>query len=410
MNLRWLNVAKGTVCVKRNQPIRGLYSITMFREAAKATLPQVIFDFVDGGAEDERTLRANEAAFSRHGLVPKPLNGAAKRDQSVSLFGKTLSLPVAIGPTGLAGMLWPEGEICGARAAAAAGTAYCLSHGSTCTIEQLAALGVSPRWMQVFMYRDRDLTRRFAERAASAGYDALVLTVDNQVLGQRERDLRNGFSIPPRASISNALDFARRLPWLWRMRGQSGVTFANYREANRSSNILSLGAYIGEMLDPAASWSDITWLRGIWTGPLILKGILHPQEALRAIDHGIDGLIVSNHGGRQLDGAQASARALPAIAMAIDGRIPVLVDGGIRRGSDVIVARALGATACLIARPHLWGLTVAGEAGVAAVLEIFRSEIDRVMALGGWSSLDAVTADALAPELLDAVDIRRGTL
>jgi L-lactate dehydrogenase (cytochrome)/(S)-mandelate dehydrogenase len=246
------------------------------------------------------------------------------------------------------------------------------------------------------MYRDRGLTQSFAERAQAAGYKALILTVDNQVLGQRERDLRNGFTIPPRLTWRSGLDAFRGLPWLARMARAPTVTMANYVTEDRR-DILSLARYLAEMLDPEASWQDVVWLRQVWQGPLILKGVLHPDEARAAIEHGVDGIIVSNHGGRQLDTAVPAIRALPAVVDAVAGRIPVLIDSGIRRGSHVVKAIALGATACLIGRPHLWGMAVAGEAGVARVLEIYRRDIDRVLALGGWDGVDAVDREALRP-------------
>jgi L-lactate dehydrogenase (cytochrome)/(S)-mandelate dehydrogenase len=244
------------------------------------------------------------------------------------------------------------------------------------------------------MYRDRGLTRSFAERAQAAGYRALVLTVDNQVLGQRERDLRNGFVIPPRVSWRSVLDVARAWPWALRI-ARSRLTFANYVTDERQG-IASLAAHIAQLLDPGLCWRDVDWLRDMWRGPLLLKGVLHPDEARAALDHGVDGVIVSNHGGRQLDGAIAAIRALPAVVDAVAGRAPVLLDGGVRRGGDVVKALALGARACLIGRPHLWGLAVAGEAGVAWVLEILRRDIDRVLALGGWDGVAALDRSALA--------------
>ncbi|MFO1039285.1 MAG: alpha-hydroxy acid oxidase [Geminicoccaceae bacterium] len=367
--------------------IRGLTSVAAFRAKARSILPRAVFDFADGAAEDERTLRRNEAAFGDIELLPRPLEGAGQRDLSVELFGKRLSMPLLVGPTGLAGLFWPEGELATARAAAAAGTVYCLSHGSTCTLEALAATGVGPRWMQVFVYTDRGLTHSMTERAAAAGYDALVLTIDNQMLGNRERDVRNGFSIPPRITGRTALGMALRVPWLWRMREHRNVTFANYAGAEGGDDIRTLSSRMAQLLDPSASWADVAVLRKLWSGPLLLKGILHPDEARRAVAEGVDGVIVSNHGGRQLDGAAPSIEAAPAVVEAVEGRIPVLLDGGVRRGVDIAKARALGVTACLIGRPHLWGLSVGGEAGVRAVLELYRRELDRVMALCGWASL-----------------------
>lgn len=368
---------------------REAYNVAAMRAIARRVLPRPIFDFADGGAEDERTLRRNEEAFAEITFLPQPLNGAAERDLSVELFGRRLSLPVLIGPTGLAGLFWPDGELAAAQAATAAGTVYCLSHGSVCTLEALAATGVAPRWMQVFIYRDRGFTRELAERAAAARYDALVLTIDNQLLGRRERDLRNGFTIPPRFSPRDGLALATKLPWLARMRRELPlITFGNYSRTGDAANLHALASRIGDMLDPAMSWNDVEALRAIWKGPLVLKGIMHPSEATKAIACGVDCLIVSNHGGRQLDGAAASIDALPRIASVVDGRIPVLLDGGVRRGTDVIKAIALGATACLVGRPQLWGLAVGGEAGVAHMLDLFRSEIDRSMGLLGVSKLN----------------------
>jgi isopentenyl diphosphate isomerase/L-lactate dehydrogenase-like FMN-dependent dehydrogenase len=372
------------------------YSLAAIRDLARRTLPRPVFDFADGGAEDEQTLRRNEAAFASHDLLPRPLNGVDDRDLSIELFGKRLAMPVLIGPTGLSGLFSPGGELAAARAAAAAGTAFCLSHASTCTIEDLAAAGSAPRWMQVFLYRDRGFTREFVERAAAGGYDALVLTTDNQLLGNRERDIRNGFSIPPIFAPLDILAMTGKLPWLLRMRRDlPRVTFANYARPGEKTDLAAIAGRVGSMLDPALSWREVDWLRGLWKGPFLLKGILHPGEAAEAMNHGVDGLIVSNHGGRQLDGAVASLDALPGVIATVEGRIPVLLDGGVRRGSDVVKALALGAAACLIARPQLWGLAVAGEAGVARVLDILRREIDRTMGLMGVTRIAELGPDCL---------------
>ena len=361
------------------------------RELAERALPRAVFDFADGGAENEATLRRNEAAFAHIDLLPRPLNGAATRDLAIDLFGKRLSMPVMIGPTGLSGLFWPGGELAAARAAASAGTAFCLSHGSTCTMEDLAATGISPRWMQVFLYRDRDFTRAFVERAQASAFDALVLTIDNQLIGNRERDIRNGFTIPPRFSLIDKLAMLGKLPWLLRMAPRlPKVTFANYAGSGDTSDIATLAARLPGMLDPSLSWRDVAWMRSLWKGPFLLKGVLDAGEAAEALDHGVDGIIVSNHGGRQLDGAVSSLEALPEIADAVHGRIPILLDGGVRRGSDVVKAVALGAAACLIARPQLFGLAVAGEAGVARVLDILRRELDRAMGLLGVAKISEI--------------------
>jgi L-lactate dehydrogenase (cytochrome)/(S)-mandelate dehydrogenase len=256
----------------------------------------------------------------------------------------------------------------------------------------LAATGVAPRWMQVFVYRDRGFTKEFIDRAQASGYDALVLTTDNQILGNRERDVRNGFTIPPRFSLMDMAIMATKLPWLLRMGPKlPKITFANY--ASLGGDLGALAGKMAGLLDPSLSWRDVEWLRSVWKGPFIVKGILHPKEAAEAVARGVDGVIVSNHGGRQLDGASSTFDALPGIVEAVGGRKPVFLDGGIRRGGDVVKALALGATACLIARPQLFGLAVAGEAGVARVLDILRREIDRAMGLLGVSKISELGPD-----------------
>ncbi len=353
-----------------------VHSIADLRRVAQRRLPKAVFDFVDGAAEDERVVRRNEAAFAELAFLPRPLDGTTERDQSVEVFGERLSSPVLIGPTGLAGMLWPRGEAHAAQAAAAAGTVYTMSHASTVSIEALAAEVKGRLWMQVFLYRDRGLTKNFVERAYAAGYKALIVTVDNQMPGWRERDLRNGFTVPLRLTAGNVLDMALHAGWLARMAQTPRFTFANYPQ-EAGSNVLSVAARIGALLHTDIGWKDIEWLRSLWRDrPLLIKGILHPDEARQARALGVDGIIVSNHGGRQLDSVPASLEALPAVLDAVDDKMTVLLDGGARRGSDVLKALALGARACLIGRPHLWGLASAGRDGVALALEIYRREID----------------------------------
>jgi isopentenyl diphosphate isomerase/L-lactate dehydrogenase-like FMN-dependent dehydrogenase len=360
------------------------YSIAALRALAHKALPRTLFDMVDGAAGDEITLRNNEAALAAIELVPTLLAGAPKRDQSVELFGLRLPSPVIIGPTGLAGLLWPHAELATARAAARFGTIYCTSHASTATLEAIGAAAPGPKWMQVFLYKDRGLTAEFAARAAAAGYQGLVLTVDNQVMAGRDRDARNGMSFPLRWGPRSLGDFLSHPAWLLRMRETPSPTFVNY---GARTSISAFGALMNEQLDPNVSWSDVERLRGQWRGPLLLKGVLHPGEAREAINRGADGIIVSNHGGRQLDGAVASIRALPGVVEAVGGRAPVLVDGGFRRGVDVVKALAMGARAVMIGRPHLWGVACAGEDGVFWVLELLRREIDRALALGGWDGV-----------------------
>jgi L-lactate dehydrogenase (cytochrome)/(S)-mandelate dehydrogenase len=360
------------------------YSVAALREMARRILPRMVFDMVDGAAGDEITMRNNERALAEIELAPKLLAGAPIRDQTCELFGVKLTAPVIIGPTGLAGLLWPHAELATARAAARFGTIYTTSHASTSTIEEIGAASQGAKWMQVFLYKDRGITADFAARAAAAGYQGLVLTVDNQVVAGRDRDVRNGMSFPLRWSARNMLDFTSRPGWLMRMSRTPNPTFVNY---GARASIGAFGPLMIEQLDPDIGWSDVDWLRKQWRGPLLIKGLLRADEAREARARGADAIIVSNHGGRQLDGAVATIRALPAIADAVGDAMPVLVDGGFRRGVDVVKALAFGARAVMIGRPHLWGVACAGEEGVFWTLELFRREIDRALALGGWDGV-----------------------
>lgn len=372
-------------------------SIAKARIRARRILPRAVFEFVDGGAEDELTLRANRAAFAAVRLLPKPLVDVRVRDQSCRLPWARLAQPVAIAPTGFAGILWPRGELAAARAAAAAGTVYIVSHGSTVALEELADAAPGALWFQLFLYRDRAVTARLCERAQAAGYSALVVTIDNQVSGNRERDRRNGFSIPPRLRPQSLLDAALHPGWLLRMMRGGSLTAANYR-AEGGGSILQAGQRISALLDPGATFEDLAWLRRRWGGPLVVKGVMHPEGARKVAALGVDAIVVSNHGGRQLDGQPATIEMLPRIAEALGDRLPLLLDGGVERGTDVLKALALGARAVLIGRAHLWGLAVGGEAGVGRVLAILREEVDRALALGGWPrASDLGQADLFQP-------------
>ena len=368
------------------------YSVAALRRLAQKRLPRMVFDMVDGAAGDEITMRRNESALAAIELMPKVLEGAPTRDQSVELFGLRLPSPIIIGPTGLAGLLWPHAELAAARAAARFGTIYSTSHASTATMEAIGAATPGPKWMQVFLYKDRGLTAEFAARAAAAGYKGLILTVDNQVTAGRDRDARNGMSFPLRWGASSVVDFMSRPGWLVRMMETPQPTFVNY---GARTSIGAFGPLMAEQLDPSVGWSDVEWLRGQWRGPLLIKGLLHPDEARQARKLGADAVIVSNHGGRQLDGAVASISALAGIVDAVGASTPVLIDGGFRRGVDVVKALALGARAVLIGRPHLWGVACAGEEGVYWVLELYRREIDRALALGSWDSIGRLSRDVV---------------
>jgi L-lactate dehydrogenase (cytochrome)/(S)-mandelate dehydrogenase len=368
------------------------FSVHALRELARRRLPRMIFDMVDGAAGDEVTMQRNEAAIAEIAILPKTLEGAGNRTQTIELFGQKLTSPVIIGPTGLAGLLWPRAEIKAASAAHRFGTIYTVSHASTCTIEEIAAATPGPKWMQVFLYKDRGITADFVQRAQAAGYAGLVLTVDNQVVAGRDRDARNGMMFPIKFRARNVFDLASHPGWLIRMRQAPNPTFVNY---GARTSLGAFGPLMIEQLDPSVTWKDAEWVRSLWKGPMIAKGLLHPQEAREAQKRGIDAIVVSNHGGRQLDGAVASIEALPAIVDAIGNKIPVLIDGGFRRGVDVVKALALGGRAVLIGRPHLWGVACAGEEGVHWVLELYRREIDRALALGSWDGIGKLDRNIL---------------
>jgi L-lactate dehydrogenase (cytochrome)/(S)-mandelate dehydrogenase len=369
------------------------YSIQALRLEARKRLPRMIFDMVDGAAGDEITVKRNEADIEALQFIPKVLAGAGTRSQSVELFGHRLPSPVIVAPTGLAGLLWPHAELAAARAAARFGTIYTTSHASTSTMEEIAAETRGPKWMQVFLYKDRGLTAEFIGRAKAAGYEGLVLTVDNQVMAVRDRDARNGLMFPMKLRTRGLLDLASHPAWLLRMRKAPNPTFVNY---GTRTSIGAFGPVMAEQLDPDIGWKDVEWVRSLWQGPMILKGLLDPQEAREAQARGIDAVIVSNHGGRQLDGTISGIRALPAIVDAVGDKTVVLVDGGFRRGADVVKALALGARAVLIGRPQLWGVACGGEEGVHWVLEIFAREIDRALALGGWDGIDKLNRSIFA--------------
>lgn len=361
-------------------------NIEDLRQKARRRLPRAVFDFVDGGAEDEVTLALNRSAFQRYTFNPRVLVDVSKRDQSTTVLGQRLETPVITAPTGLAGICWPQGEILAARAAASLGTIFTLSTHASCSIEEVALGAPGPLWFQLYVWQDRDLTRSFIERAKAAGYRALVLTVDVPLIGIRERDVRNGFTIPPRITIRNALDTLRRVGWVWRFLRAPRLTLANLvgtPGAMGSRDVWTLGAMAHQQFDPTVNWKDVAWFRSLWAGPLLLKGILSVADARAAVDHGVDGLVVSNHGGRQLDGVPASVEVLPEIVDAVGGRAEVLLDSGVRRGADVVKALALGARAVMVGRPYLYGLAAAGQEGVERALEILKAEIDRTLGLIG---------------------------
>jgi len=362
-------------------------NIEGLRRKARRRLPRAVFDFIDGGAMDERTLAANRDDYAALRLLPRALVDVAQRRQAMRVLGQELATPLVLSPTGLTGLFGPGGEIAAARAAHGAGAGYCLSTMATTSIEDLAR--EQPGfWFQLYVQRDREVTRALVARAEAAGCPVLCVTVDVVVPGRRERDVRNGFTVPPRLTPGNALDFLAHPAWLWRIASGPPIGFANFAHlAERRVGLTTVAKYATDQFDPSVGWPEIEWLRSLWPGKLVIKGLLAPDDARRAADAGADGLVVSNHGGRQLDGAVSTIAALPGVVDAVGERLEVLIDGGIRRGGDVIKALALGARACLIARPFLYGLAAGGEAGVVRALEILHDEIDGMQALLGCPDL-----------------------
>lgn len=386
----------------------GAYNIADLRELARRRLPRGIFEFIDRGAEDEVSLRNNRAAFERIRLNPRVLVDVSQRSQEITLFGKPQKMPLVIAPTGTPGIMWHEGEIALARAAKAAGIPFTLATTSLTAMEKVFAQAGGTLWFQLYNYADRALSIGIAERAKAAGFEALVVTVDSPTFSNREYNLRNGFTIPMTYTVRNVADVLQHPRWmlsvLMRYWLQGGVPlYENYPAAVKAGiKAHAMGRAL--KLNDSITWDYIRELRKLWPGKLILKGLLDPRDAALAADCGADGVILSNHGGRVMDGALAPIEALPRVIEAVGGRITVMVDSGFRRGSDVIKAFALGAQAVLIGRSTLYGVAAAGEAGAARALAIFREEIDRMLALIGCPSLADISRDCvvLPPEMQTA--------
>lgn len=331
------------------------------------------WDYYAGAAGDERTLAENVAAFGRIKLIPRVLVDVSRIDTSTTVLGQRISMPILLAPTAFNRLAHADGELAASRAAAGAGTMMVASTIATCTLEQIAEAAPGPRWFQLYVYKERAVTTELIARAEAAGYSAIVLTVDTPVLGRRERDARNNFALPPGMGILNFAGLRERL-----------------EHAGGWSPDSSFSAYVHNLFDASLTWASVEWLRKFTKLPILLKGILSPDDARMAVEAGASGIIVSNHGGRQLDDAMATIDALPRIVEAVKGRVEVLVDGGVRRGADVLKAVALGARAVLIGRPYLWGLAANGEQGVRHVLEILRAELELAMALSGRPTIASV--------------------
>jgi (S)-mandelate dehydrogenase len=377
--------------------LKQFYSIADLRLRAKKRLPKAVFDFFDGGAEDELTLKRNIAAFQEQRFLPKILNDVSKIDHQATILGQMSSMPCAIAPTGAVGFGWHRGDIAIAKAAAAFQIPYCLSTTATASIEQIAQHAPGRLWFQAYILKDQDHFYRLIQRAQDAQYEALMITVDLPVGGKRERDFRNDFSIPFRYTARNLCDFASKPLWALPMliRGLPELENLIGLEKQKSS-ATHLSSSVGKNYDPSFDWDRLARIRDIWPRKLIIKGILNPEDALRLKQMGCDAIVVSNHGGRQLDGAIATMDALPAIVKAVQNQIPIYLDGGIRRGGDIVKAMACGAKGVLLGRATLFGALAAGEDGALRALEILQDELKRTMQLCGVSSLQEIDHTLLA--------------
>ncbi|HEX6007876.1 MAG TPA: alpha-hydroxy acid oxidase [Burkholderiales bacterium] len=365
----------------------GAYNIADLREMARRRLPKGMFEFVDRGTEDEIALANNRAAFERIRFRPRTLVDVSTRSQEVTLFGRTMPMPIAVGPTGTAGLLWHQGEVGLARAAAAAGIPFTVAINSMTSMEAIAEQAGGRLWFQLYMWSDRALSHQIVARAKAAGFEALIVTVDGAVRANREYGHRNGFEMPFRFNRRNVAGVLARPGWLFHVLLRYALTSGIPRFENYPPDImdrLTARTLKSSFLkNDSLTWDDIRTLRRLWPGMLMVKGILHPQDAMLAADCGADGVIVSNHGGRMLDSAIAPIEVLPEIVDAVGQRITVLMDSGVRRGADVVKALALGARAVLIGRATLYGVAAAGERGAARAIAILRDEVSRVMALIG---------------------------
>jgi L-lactate dehydrogenase (cytochrome) len=368
-----------------------ILNIEDLRELAKRRIPRAIFDYADGGSYDERTIRRNAADLDAMTFRQRVMVDVSKISLATSFLGSPVSMPLGVGPTGLAGLFHADGEILGARAAAACGIPFCLSTMSICSIEDVRAATQKPFWFQQYLMKDRGFNQELIDRAAAAQCSALMLTLDLQVIGERRRDPRNGLTIPPRLTLRNVWDVATKPAWALSVLFGKRRTFGNLvGRIGGSSGINTLAEWIATQFDASANWRDVEWVRSRWPGKLILKGVLDAEDARLGVAAGADAIVVSNHGGRQLDGASSSISVLSEVVDAVAGRCEVMFDGGVRSGQDIAKALALGARGALIGKSFLYALSAAGEAGVTKAIEIMRNELRVTLALTGTSTIDAV--------------------
>ena len=366
------------------------------RALSRRKVPKAFFDYLDSGSYNEETLRANRADLETIKLRQRVMVDVSERSLATTIIGQRVSAPFALAPIGLCGMQHGDGEILSAQAAEEAGVPFTLSTMSICSIEQVAEATSRPFWFQLYVIRDREFSRDILARAAAAKCNALVLTVDLQVLGQRHRDIRNGMTVPPEMRLSNIIEIARKPRWALSILRSKSKTFGNLAgHLEGMEDVTSLAQWTNNQFDPALNWKDVEWIKKVWPGKLIIKGILDVEDAKTAVKLGADAVVVSNHGGRQLDGAPSSISALPEIAQAVGSDSEVLFDGGIRTGADLLRALALGARACLIGRAYVYGLGAGGKAGVAKAIDILQKELSVAMALTGTTRVADIGTQVL---------------
>jgi L-lactate dehydrogenase (cytochrome) len=371
--------------------MKNITCIEDLRQLASHKVPRAFFDYAEAGSYSEETLRANRADIEKIKLRQRVLVDVAARDASTTILGEKMSLPLALGPVAMTGLEHGNGEILACRAAHNAGIPFTMSTLSICSIEDVAAAVKKPFWFQLYVMKDRGFVRSLIERAAAAKCSALVLTVDLQVLGQRHIDIKNGLSVPPALKIKNLINMATKPGWVFSVLSGKRWTFGNlHGHVKGMEGVKSLAQWVGSQFDETLNWKDVEWVRNIWPGKLIIKGILDVEDAKLAVKTGASAIVVSNHGGRQLDGAVSSISMLPKVADAVGSEIEVMFDGGIRTGQDVLRALALGARTCLIGRAYIFGLGAAGEAGVAKAIDIIRKELDVSMALTGVKRINEI--------------------
>ena len=377
--------------------MKDITCIEDLRQAARRRVPRAFYEYATAGSYSEETLRANRADLEAVKLRQRVLVNVSQRDLGTTILGEKALLPIALAPVALTGLQSGDGEIVACRAAHAAGIPFTLSTMSICSIEDVAAAVQKPFWFQLYVMRDRGFVRSLIERAIAARCSALVVTVDLQILGQRHRDIKNGLSVPPQLKLRNLIEMAGKPAWALSVLTGKRKTFGNLAgHVKGMENVRSLAGWTATQFDPTLDWKDIEWIRSIWPGKLILKGILDVEDARIAAGTGASALVVSNHGGRQLDGAPSSISMLPRVVEAVGSQIELMFDGGIRSGQDVMRALALGARNCLIGRAYIFGLGAGGQAGVTAAIDIIRKELDVTMALTGVKSIAEIGRHVLA--------------